>query len=285
VFVPKQYLSLHAPATARPHIRSASISWMLALAAVFVCSEFAQAQPAAQMTATIYDDGLACPADCDAHVAFADKYSGTRNAFAPPLATRSQPRQCSLNKACIVCFSEGDADCIEVTYRGRGPHDGRFDFTPAFYASKCDIPDIPKALIAECKQLKAHITSYSGRINCFVSSDREPCRSIMSTAKAARDADAVERSACLSEGEAQYNARQTDPSKRRSLGCNYEFTGTGRNSRGQTWRKLLPASCRVGTFVGTYGTDCCYGNLYAAAAFDPECRIFFPREAVTQPIR
>jgi hypothetical protein len=228
------------------------------------------------MTATIYDDGIACPGACDAHVVFAPVHNGTRNAFAPPMSNRDNPAKCTAGQQCIICFNSADGSCIAATYRGAGPPAGRFDFTPAFFSENCSKPDLPEPLAQQCRTMRAQVDRYRSRLNCFDHGDAEPCRSLLAEAERAKRADAIERNACLAEGEARYNARQTDPSCQRSLGCNYERHGTGRNSSGQTWRKLLPAACRDGTYVGPFGTDCCYGDLYAAASFNPECRAFFP---------
>jgi hypothetical protein len=230
---------------------------------------------AADFTATVYDDGLACPGDCDAHVVFAPAHNGTRSAFLPPLSGRSAPRPCINGQSCVICFSDDDASCVEVTYRGSGPPKNRFDLTPAFLAATCPSADLPKQIANLCTTLAPLVARYAKRANCFAEPDRNECRDVIAAAKAAKDADTLERTACLAD-ERAYNARQTDTGKQRSLGCNYELIGTGKNAKGITWRKLLPAACREGTYVDPSGEDCCSGEPYAAANFHPQCSRFFP---------
>ena len=242
--------------------------------------ERASAAEAQQMRATMYSDGLACPGDCDAHVVFAQRHNGTPNAFRPPLASRSSPEPCLRGQLCVICFDASNTSCLEVMYRGSGPHEATFDFTPAFFRETCGKEDIPAALTNECRGLQAAVKKheYDQRINCIATPDETACAAPMSEANRLRAADAVEREACLREGEAAYNARQTEPARRRSLSCNYEKTGTGGpNSKGKTWRRLLPGACRPGTFVGRDGLDCCSSELLAAAALHPECSSYFLR--------
>ena len=65
------------------------------------------------------------------------------------------------------------------------------------------------------------------------------------------------------------------PAMQRSLNCAYERRGTGRNSKGDTWRPLLDRACGPGTYAGRDGLDCCTGSLMAAAMLGRECRHFF----------
>jgi hypothetical protein len=252
-------------------IPTAGILGLLILAA-------APSQPAAAQgfTATVYDDGLACPGNCDAHVVFASRHNGTRMAFRPPLQQRSAPAPCAVGRACIVCFSEANDSCIEVIYRGDGPSKNRFDFTPAFFAANCGRQDLPRPIAELCKALVPLAARYAKRINCFAEPERAECLETMRAAEAAKAIDRIERNACLPDPKA-YNIGQTDPTKRRSLGCNYELTPTGRNKKGVTWHKLLPAACRDGTYVDPSGEDCCSAEVYAAAHFHPMCAAFFPR--------
>ena len=252
--------------------------WMV-MAVLSVCCTIVVPPSAVadEMKATMYDDGLACPANCDSHVVFAARHNGTNNAFAPPIGNRSHPAKCVVGQECVICFGEPDESCITAVYRGAGPPKGRFDFTPAFFSENCDRTDLPGPLAQECAALKPQVEIYRRRINCFEKADDEPCKSIIATAEQEKEADKSERDACLAEGEAHYNARQTDQSRQRSLGCNYEKFGTGKNSNGDTWLKLLPGACRDGTYVGPFGTDCCSNNLFAAAKLGAECRKFFPK--------
>lgn len=231
------------------------------------------------MRATMYDDGLACPGNCDAHVVFAPRHNGTRNAFRPPLANRSAPEVCAIGALCMVCFDDPDQSCFAALYRGGGPPEGTFDFTPAFFAANCGRSDLPARLAATCRDLESAVIrlGYDRRTNCFASPSDEGCTAILAEAERLKASDSPEREACLREGEGAYNARQTDRAMQRSLGCNYERFGTGGpNSSGVTWRRLLPAACRQGSFVGRDGLDCCGGELLAAAALHPECSPFFP---------
>ena len=230
------------------------------------------------MRATLYDDGLACPGDCDAHVVFAPRHNGTRNAFRPPLEGRSTPQACIPGEDCMICFDEPASSCLPALYRGAGPAERTFDFTPAFFAAHCGRPDLPPQLAETCGALRTAVErlGYDRRVNCFDAPDDARCRPILAEARRLKEEDGVERAACLREGEQAYNARQPDRSRERSLGCNYERHGTGGpNSAGTAWRRLLPGACRPGTFVGRDGLDCCSVDLFAAAALHPECSAFF----------
>lgn len=246
---------------------------------VLVSSCQRQPEPAEIMRATMYDDGLACPGDCDAHVVFAPRHNGTRNAFRRPLAGRSAPKDCIVGEFCMICFDEPDGSCLSVLYRGSGPPEGTFDFTPAFFDEYCDRPVLPARLATTCRELEIAVIrlGYDRHTNCFDLPSDENCAAILTEADRLKALDVSERLACLAEGEAAYNARQTDRAMQRALDCNYErFASGGPNSAGVTWRRLLPGACREGSFVGRDGLDCCSGNLLAAAALHPECRRYFP---------
>ncbi len=236
-------------------------------------------EPAEIMRATMYDDGLACPGDCDAHVVFAPRHNGTRNAFRPPLFRRSVAEDCVVGEICMICFDEPDTSCFTALYRGGGPAERTFDFTPAFFSETCDGPGLPPKFAETCRALEAAVIrlGYDRRASCFSSVSDERCRLVLAEAERLKAADSSERGACLSEGEQAYNARQKDRTRQRSLECNYERFGTGgSNSRGRTWRRLLPAACRDGAFVGRDGLDCCADDPLSAAALHPECSMFFP---------
>lgn len=261
-------------------LRPETLGPVLLGALVLLSSCARQVETAEIMRATMYDDGLACPGGCDAHVVFAPRHNGTRNAFRPPMASRSAPGECTVGEHCMICFDELDGSCLSVLYRGGGPHEGTFDFTPAFFDEYCDRPDLPGRLAATCRVLESAVIrlGYDRRTDCFASPADEGCAEIVAESDRLKASDAVERLACLDQGEAAYNARQTDPATQRALDCNYERFGTGGpNSAGVTWRRLLPGACRQGSFVGRDGLDCCGGNLLAAAALHPECSGFFPQ--------
>jgi hypothetical protein len=233
------------------------------------------AAPVEKMVPTLYDDGIACPGGCDAHVVFSEKHNGTANAFLPG-TSRTNPGNCTVGDNCVICFDESDDSCMEATYRGGGPPAGRFDFTPAFFTKTCPLPRLPEVLKVMCQRMESDKKKYeSERVSCFEHVDHKNCVDVIKAAKKAREADTPERAACLAEGQAAYNRRQPDEKKRINA-CNYEFLRRGSNSRGDKWHMLLPAACREGTFVGSFGTDCCYGDWYSAAHLHPECAVFFP---------
>lgn len=235
---------------------------------------------AGDMRATMYADGLACPGDCDAHVVFAAKHNGTRNAFAPPLDSRAAPKKCVRGSPCIICFDDSESSCMEALYRGNGPHADTFDFTPAFYVAECTRGDIPPQLAAKCRELDAAVrkSGYGDRVNCLATPGVAVCTAIVEKAQRQKREDAALRDACLRDGEVGFNARQSDSSKQRALGCNYEKIGTGGpNSHGKTWRRLLPGACRAETYVGRDGLDCCSDQVFVAAALHPECSSYYLR--------
>lgn len=247
----------------------------VALLACLLCLPMAEGAQARDITPTIYDDGLACPGNCDAHVVLNRRDNGTPYASLPS-SPRSSPRACVRGQACRICFSDGDDTCMEATYRGNGPPVGRFDFTPTFFAQHCGRAGSPAALSRYCAQLDAR--GYGGRINCFAERDHPSCRGVMAAAEARRREDLPKRAACVAEGQVSFNTRQSRPEDRRAEGCNYSELSLGRNSRGVTWRLLLPGSCREGTYVGEFGTDCCSADARFAAHVHPECSIYFPRQ-------
>jgi hypothetical protein len=259
---------------------------VLALVAVPAAGA-AQADEAATLTMTTYDDGVSCPGGCDAHVVFAKKYNGTRNAFLPaagvdPLANRGEAARfpCVDGQACVVCFAEAGDSCIVTTYRGEGPPHGRVDATPAFMKEWCDKPALPVAVSTECARLKANAASLAARINCFAEPAHDKCKSKMETAAAAKSADAPEFQKCVAMGGPRnYNVQQPDASLHRSVraGCPYYQNQRQTNSAGASWQKLSPGACREGFLVGPNGTDCCSADPMQAAVDFLECRWFYPR--------
>lgn len=224
---------------------------------------------------TMYDDGLACPGGCDAHVVFHSSMNGTEFAHAP--ATPNAPfAACTNGQPCAVCLESGGLQCLEAVYRGSGPPPMTFDFTPRFYEQACAANPIEPVLAQKCAELERAAATLRGRINCILEPRRAACATMMSAAIAARDMDRVEFERCIAAGERNYNA--TVPiERRRSLNCAYEQQGTGGpNSRGVTWKRLLPGACRDGTFAGRDGLDCCSGSLLADGPLGRECRSFYP---------
>lgn len=232
---------------------------------------------AVAMKITLYDDGLACPGGCDAHVVFHPSHNGTLNAFAPPRAAPTALQKCQPGGRCMICFDADIANCMVATYRGSGPTRGRFDMTPALFEQGCGRPGLPAAFAAECARLSdaALRLGYERRINCVAEPGLPLCSMMIAPRKAAQEQDATEREKCLRLGQSAYNAQQADERLHRTHGCNYFLNQKGRNSAGETWFKLTPGACRPETYVGRDGLDCCSASVFAAAAFHPECRGFF----------
>lgn len=232
---------------------------------------------AREMKLTIYDDGISCPENCDAHVVFNPSDNGTRFAFAPG-SSRARPSKCETGSICTICFGEADNTCMNARFRGGGPRAGTFDFTPAFYRDNCPRSGIPAALKRQCRSLDSAVkkTGYLQRMNCFATPDHPKCAATFAAAQAAQDGDIPKRERCIALGEAAYNAAQHDPAERRANNCNYTQLPLG-GSGTRRWRKLLPGACRSGTYVDPYGLDCCSGDVRFAAANHPECIAFFPK--------
>ena len=230
---------------------------------------------ATMMTATVYDDGRSCPNNCDAHVVFSAKHNGTGHAFATT-STRLKPAKCVVGQPCRICFAADDASCMTAAYRGEGPHAGRFDFTPAFLEQNCPKAPLPKQFAALCQSAEPRAAQLSKLVNCIAQPDHEKCKPIMSAAVARKAADDVLYVECKKMGEAAFNKKHAaDPAVQRSNDCAYESAPTAKNSKGQTWRRLLDGACRPGTYAGRDGLDCCSGSVLAAALLGPECRHFF----------
>lgn len=231
---------------------------------------------AKSMRATIYDDGQACPNQCDAHVVLNKADNGTAYAHSPD-SSRNSPRRCKINTSCTICFSDKENSCMIVMYRGRGPGAGRFDFTPAFYRENCGKSGVPAALKAECDALDADVKAlgYDKAINCFESPNDKACVSALAKAKIERDADLPKRIRCIAVGAKKFNKEQKNAAERRSKSCNYSQASLG-GSGTKKWRLLKPAACRAGTYVDRYGLDCCSADVRFAAHNHPECRDFFP---------
>lgn len=255
------------------------IACLLAIAAAL--SSAANAQEAKRVAATMYNDGRACPGGCDAHVVFPPSLNGTANAFLPPLANRgtAQDHACVNGQPCMICFDETDTSCIAVMYRGSGPPDGKFDFTPAFFNAWCPKSTMPAALVSECARIGEAERSYASRINCFATPDADACADIMTAAAAAQAEDTLEYRLCTDIGVAAYNQQQPDASRHRSTraGCGYSENTRKENSRGVRWQVLLPGACAAGSFVGRDGLDCCSSTLAVAAYLHPECTPYYPK--------
>ncbi|GLK81053.1 hypothetical protein GCM10008174_27940 [Methylopila turkensis] len=225
---------------------------------------------------TIYSDGASCPANCDSHVVLHSSRNGTAYASAPS-SSRANPSRCVTGQPCRVCFSESDASCIVATYRGSGPPPNKFDFTPAFYEENCAKPSLPEALRRKCDSFQRTLDRrLRGNVYCVASPQHGACRPIIARAEAAKAQDRPLWDACRRDGEAAFNrAHRNEPNKQRSEACAYERRGTGGpNSAGVTWRRLKPAVCQSGSYVGRDGLDCCDSNLMSLGGLDLECTPF-----------
>ena len=238
----------------------------------------AQAPKAVKMTPTAYDDGKSCPNNCDSHVVFHNGHNGTLNAYELS-SSRTAPKKCVQGQPCKICFSGDESNCLIATYRGAGPPRGKFDFTPAFYAEVCTKSDIPSALIPQCREANKTVKILKERINCFETPEHEQCKTLMTSAAKRKAADDVLYDECKALGEATFNAKhKNQPKLQRSNDCAYEKIATGKNSKGNTWRRLLDGACRPETYVGRDGLDCCSNNLYGVALVGRECMHFFPKK-------
>ena len=225
---------------------------------------------------TIYDDGLSCPGGCDAHVVFDPSLNGTEFAHMPSTPTRPFSK-CELGSECRICFVSDEQQCMNVMYRGAGPSKNTFDLTPSFYEKACNAAGIPTILRTKCAEFEVASASLNERKNCFHENSDEPCKSLIDAARVQQERDSKLYQECKLQGEAKYNAK-LPISQRRSNDCAYELKGTGGpNSKGATWKRLLPGACRPGTYVGKDGLDCCNGNPFSDGPLGIECHGFYPK--------
>jgi len=234
--------------------------------------------PAKKMVPTCYSDGYACPGGCDAHVVFNREDNGTRNAF-DPNSERDNPRPCRGGRPCRICFSEDESSCMTVTYRGPGPSEGIFDFTPAFYKENCTKDNLPEPLMQVCRDAAHRVEMLKKRVNCFETPDDPKCLDLMTISAKRKAADQIYFDECRTLGEAKFNSKYADrPALQRTWGCNYEMNGSGGGEVGSDRRLLLPAACGPNSFVGREGLDCCANDVFAAALLQRECAEYFPRK-------
>ncbi len=244
-----------------------------------------RAPPAEVMTVTAYGDGLSCPGGCDAHVVFARRHDGTRNAFAPGptlLAWRDSAaaHPCgggpgpSAGRPCVICFDDADASCLLTLHRGSGPPAGRFDVNATFLAETCPLVALPSAIQDLCAGYRQAVMTLAARHSCIADESQGACRNLMQAARAAWTEDRPRYEACLAAGgDAPYNAGMSDSSLHRAHDCAY-FA----NRRNAAGLRLAPGACPAGSFVGRDGFDCCGGDP-ARDAIDPrECGLFYIRE-------
>jgi hypothetical protein len=253
---------------------------LLSLIAALIASIFLSSASARTFQLTVYSDGRSCPHNCDAHVVFHASVNGTSNAFSPT-SSRSHPKKCETDELCRICFSDEDISCITVMYRHSGPAEGRFDFTPAFYEEACAKEGQPKELVAQCDSLgKTYRKLTEGKVYCLAEPDRAGCKEIIEAAEAKQSKDQPLWDECRALGENKFNVKYAGtPEKQRSEDCAYEKHGTGGpNSKGEYWKKLLPAACWPKTYVGRDGTDCCDANKMSLGGLGVECSPFLVKE-------
>jgi hypothetical protein len=259
-------------------MRRINILLGVAVAALwFVSASYTSAIQVTEMKPTVYDDGKSCPGDCDAHVVFSPVHNGTRNAY-DPASSRNEPRKCAPGQKCMVCFSAPDSSCVAVTYRGAGPPQGKFDFTPAFFEENCGRTDLPAPLAQICRAANPAVEKLKTRsLNCFQNPEHPKCEELMERVIRRKAADDVLYDECQRLGEAAFNRKhRRNPAMQRINDCKYEKLRRGLNPRtGVRWHLLLDGACRPGTYAGRSGLDCCSGNLYQTALLGSECNLFF----------
>ncbi len=168
---------------------------------------------------TIYDDGLSCPNNCDAHVVFHQTLNGTKFAHSPN-STSAMPQRCAPNTDCRICFDDKAKECLITPYRGGGPSKNTFDLTPAFYSLWCGNPDIPTRLRSQCDILIKQSQTLVGRINCIAEPEHDKCQVMMRKAVKDKQQDSVIYQQCLEEGEEVFNLSRPEREKR-IYGCAY----------------------------------------------------------------
>ncbi len=224
---------------------------------------------------TLYDDGLSCPGDCDAHVVFHSSMNGTEYAH-DPSTPESPHSNCTIGNMCRICLGAGGTQCLEVIYRGAGPPKMTFDFTPKFYENACARKPTQSALRAKCNELKNAELNLAKHVNCIRNPSHEQCDLIIQNALQIQISDRRKYDKCRAVGEAKYNEKLPLEEKR-SNACAYEYRGTGGpNSKGIRWRKLLPGVCRPGSYIGRDGLDCCNGNPFIDGILGHECLPYYP---------
>ena len=252
---------------------------MKTLAAILMTIAFTLCADAAEVKIrlTIYDDGKSCPGGCDAHVVFHSSLNGTEFAHEPG-SVAGPYTKCETGQICEICTRSNRAQCVTVMYRGSGPSKNTFDLTPRYYETACADATSPVDIREKCGELQAAASALAGRLNCIKNPPYPQCKELVESAISKQTTDQKPYDKCLSVGESAFNASQSDDASRRSLDCVYEFKATGGpNKKGVTWKRLLPAGCRSGTFVGRDGLDCCAGIPSIDGPLGVECRQFYPK--------
>jgi hypothetical protein len=232
---------------------------------------------AQEMSLTVYDDGLACPAGCDAHVVFHPIHNGTANAHLPGGAQDEEFKDCVAGQPCRICFDGNPGSCMDVMYRGAGPHQNRFDFTPAFFQENCSKVELPIQVKSKCREISAQAEKLDKRINCIKEKNHPKCNRIMDEAIRLKQKDQPLYAECIERGEKKFNADH-DPAEQRKDKCAYQKERSRVRGRlFKTYFRLLPAACPQGTYVGRDGFDCCSGNPWKDGILYDECDRFYPQ--------
>lgn len=258
--------------------RCRCLSFCLRVAALLfaILSGFpASAATGQKMELTVYNDGKSCPKGCDAHVVFAKEHDGTANAFLP---THPVPpyKECIPGQLCRICFETEARHCMDVMYRGRGPHPNKFDVTPKFIEKYCPVGGNPPELNAYCQRLTRLAKNYLSNINCITHPQHEKCSAVIAEANKNQRDDLPAFEQCIKMGEKKFN-KLVNAEQQRTKNCVYALNIRRKNTLGKTWQILLPGACYAGTYVGRDGLDCCTGNPLTDSLYGIECNKFYPK--------
>ncbi len=226
----------------------------------------------ADFKVTVYDDGLACPENCDAHVVFSPVHNGTQHAFLPT-SNKENPKKCIINEVCTICFSNNKKSCIETMYRGNGPHKKRFDFTLKFFKKVCSDNNLPKPIQTKCIELKRNSEFLASKLNCFLNKTSILCQETMMKAMNRKALDIPLYEECKSIGAKKFNKLHSDE-MHRTFDCAYSKQSRFL-SNGAKYKPLLDGACRSSEYVGRYGFDCCSKDTMQSAIDITECGIYF----------
>jgi hypothetical protein len=221
---------------------------------------------------TVYDDGLACPGNCDAHVVFSPDHNGTHHAFLPS-STNKNPKKCIINEMCTICFSNDKKSCLKTIYRGNGPHKNRFDFTPDFFKKVCSDNNLPNPIRAKCVEITRNSEFLTSKLNCFLNKTSNLCKYIMKKSMNRKALDVPLYKKCKLIGSKEFNKIYSNEMHRTS-DCAYSKQSRSL-SNGNKYKPLLDGACREDEYVGKYGFDCCSKDTMKSAIDITECGIYF----------
>lgn len=189
----------------------------------------------ADLQATCYDDGDACPGGCDPHVVAHPQTNGSARLHAPG-STAPHWAKCRNGDACEACFGDDpERGCLRVTFRGSGPDPGRADFSASWWANTCQRSDLPATLASECHRIRSGAVQLEGKRSCLANPAATGCEGVAPTAETVAAARAAVR-ACLERNHGSWC-------------CHYK----GPNGT------LSQGSCANGA-VNSSGWDCCNGD-------------------------